>query len=100
MLKSSIFSLFIDEVQVMAKVKADPGRIPFPRKLSSGELNRFYKELEVDLRACSAQAFCPTLAGFRTKYKFGRSFSSFEEAKELYEKIVDSLCRGQEPEIS
>ena len=84
----------------MVKVKADPGHMPFPRKLSSGELSRFYRELETDLRACSAQAFCPSSAGFRTKYKFGRTFNSFEEAKELYEEIVDSLCRGQEPEIS
>jgi hypothetical protein len=81
----------------MVNVKADPGRA-FPRKLSSGELSRFYKVLEADLRDCSAQAFCPTPANFRTKYKFGRTFGSFNEAKELYEKIVDSLCRGQEPE--
>src|SRR4030067_3459866 len=82
-LKNSIFSLSIGEVRVMVNVKADPGQIPFPRKRSSGELSRFYKELETDLRACSAQAFCPSLASFRTKYKFGRTFGSFEEAKGL-----------------
>ena len=84
----------------MVNVKTDPGRMPFPRRLSSGELSRFYRELEAALRACSAQAFCPSLARFRTKYKFDRTYDSFEEAKEQYERIVDSLCRGQEPEIA
>lgn len=77
----------------MVKIKKDTSAIDFPRRLTRGELERFWKKLQEDVWNCGE--IMPNTSEFYRKFS-DVFYDSFEEARENYRGFKDSICRGEE----
>lgn len=80
----------------MVRIRKDKKAIPFPRRLSRTEIERFWMKLIEDVTEC--WEVMPNKTTFMRC--FGElMYDSFSEAKEYYQLFKNSVCRGEEPEI-
>lgn len=80
----------------MVGVRKDEKAIPFPRRLSRTEIERFWWKLTEDVDDCGE--IMPTQTQFMRC--FGEcTYDSFNEAKKYYGLFKNSICRGEEPKV-
>ena len=68
----------------------------FPRRLSGGEQNRFWRKLQEDVWNCGE--IMPNVSKFYRKFS-DLWYDSFEDALENYRGFRDAICRGEEYEV-
>ncbi len=77
----------------MVIIRKDSKAIPFPRRITRWELERFWKKLQEDVLGCGE--IMPKKSEFDRKFAF-LSYDSFNEARKNYRMFRDSICRGEE----
>ena len=77
----------------MVKIRKDTKAIPFPRRPTRWELERFWKKLQEDVWDCGE--IMPTKSEFDRKFAI-LTYDSFDEACKNYRMFRDSICRGEE----
>ena len=77
----------------MVKIRKDTKAIPFPRRITRWELERFWKKLQEDVWECGE--IMPNKSEFDRKFAF-LTYDSFNEAQKNYRMFRDSICRGEE----
>lgn len=76
----------------MVKLRKDTKAIPFPRRPSRTELERFWMKLQEDVFECGE--IMPNTSEFNRKFA-DLKYDSFEEACENYGMFRDSVCKGE-----
>ena len=80
----------------MVKLRKDSKAIPFPRRPTSSEIERFWMKLQEDVLECGE--IMPNKSEFNRKFAI-LTYDSFEEAYENYRRFRDSVCKGEEYEL-
>jgi hypothetical protein len=80
----------------LVKIRTQPEALPFSRRLTGWEQDRFWRKLEEDVLKCgeimpSASEFCRKFLDLR--------YNSFEEARRNYRGFRDSICSGEEYQL-
>lgn len=70
--------------------------MPFPRRLTRGEQERFWIKLSEDVEDCGE--IMPNKSEFYRKFS-DLMYNSFEDALENYRGFRDALCKGEEYEL-
>ena len=80
----------------MVRIRKDEKAMPFPRRLTRTEIQRFWMKLMEDVAKC--WEVMPNTTTFMTF--FGElTYDSFNEAKKYYRVFKNTICRGEEPQI-
>ena len=77
----------------MVKLRKDSKAIPFPRRPTRSEIERFWMKLQEDVLEC--REIMPNKSEFDRKFAI-LTYDSFEEACKNYRMFRDSVCRGEE----
>lgn len=80
----------------MVKLRKDSKAIPFPRRPTRSEIERFWMKLQEDVLECGE--IMPNKSEFDRKFTI-LIYDSFEEACENYRRFRDSVCKGEEYEL-
>ena len=80
----------------MVRLRKDTKAIPFPRRPTRTELERFWMKLQEDVLECGE--IMPNTSEFDRKFAV-LTYDSFEEACENYRSFRDSICRGEEYQL-
>jgi len=80
----------------LVRIKKDDKAIPFPRRLTRTERDRFWMKLMEDVAEC--WEVMPNTTTFM-KFFGELTYDSFSEAKKYYRVFKNSICRGEEPKI-
>lgn len=80
----------------MVRLRKDTKAIPFPRRPTRSELERFWMKLQEDILEC--REVMPNKSEFDRKFAI-LTYDSFEEACENYRRFRDSICRGEEYQL-
>jgi len=80
----------------MVRIKKDDKAIPFPRRLTRTELERFWMKLMEDVAEC--WEVMPNVTTFN-EYFGNLTYDSFSEAQKYYREFKNKICRGEEPTI-
>lgn len=80
----------------MVRLRKDTKAIPFPRRPSRTELERFWMKLQEDVLEC--WEVMPNKSEFDRKFAV-LTYDSFEDACENYRMFRDSICRGEEYQL-
>lgn len=80
----------------MVRLRKDTKAIPFPRRPTRSELERFWMKLKEDILEC--REVMPNKSEFDRKFAI-LTYDSFEEACENYRRFRDSICRGEEYQL-
>lgn len=81
----------------MVKLKEDKRAMPWPRRISRTELERFWLKLREDVLNCGE--IMPNTSMFYRNFS-DLTYDSFEEALENFGGFRDACCRGEEYEVS
>lgn len=77
----------------MVKLRKDAKAIPFPRRISGWERDRFWRKLQEDVGACGE--IMPSTSEFYRKFS-DVFYASWEDALENFRGFRDACCRGEE----
>ena len=80
----------------LVRLRKDTKAIPFPRRPTRTELERFWMKLQEDVLECGE--IMPNTSEFDRKFAV-LTYDSFEEACENYRRFRDSICRGEEYQL-
>lgn len=80
----------------MVKLRKDTKAIPFPRRVSGWERERFWRKLWEESANCGE--IMPNTSEFYRKFS-DVTYDSFEDALENFWRFRDSICRGEEYEL-
>jgi len=83
-------------VERMVKLRKDTKAIPFPRRVSGTEIDRFWRKLQEDVLACGE--IMPTKSEFYRKFS-NVFYNSYKEALENFRGFKNACCRGEEYEL-
>jgi hypothetical protein len=83
-------------MNLLVRVKEQKGAMPFPRRLTRTEIERFWMKLQADVAKC--REVMPNKTTFDRC--FGElMYDSFDKAQKYYRVFKNSICRGEEPKI-
>ena len=80
----------------MVKLRKQPKAMPFPRRITGWEQQRFWKKLQEDVWNCGE--IMPGVTEFYRKFS-DLMYNSWEDALENYRGFKDTICRGEEYEL-
>ena len=80
----------------MVRLKKDDKAMPFPRRLTRMEQERFWRKLEEDVMECGE--IMPNATSFQRNFA-DLTYDSFNEAVKYYRQFKNSICKGEEPKI-
>ena len=80
----------------MVKLRKDTKAIPFPRRPTRTEIERFWMKFQEDALECGE--IMPNISEFTRKFA-ALTYDSFEEACENYGMFRDSVCKGEKYQL-